>query len=1840
MADFGELRDQLNTHRTERERAREEALLAAEHVRAIERTLTTLRRGAGDNTGDLREAEKAHRSAIELAAQASSRLTEFDRRGAALAGALSQFTDPIKGIAQLSARQPILLFPLRLETRFKQSAAGLPQLWVRVYPDECLVDGFEETLTKNEVSAGTAFWAAVWAACGDEGRERAAWRELVATCGAGRAGWTVRQLVPANPEEQPDAEAGTVRLILVASGPQPAAVLAYWSEVWAAHGDSAALSQARSRLDAALGASAADLIAANPPMNLSEAAPSGSGPVVAKVSVLRFPVGSESSVRTTSWSSAPRVDVLPDRFVLLAYDDPTGAPVRTELSNPVTTPLVAGPDPNAPPSEQLKPTGADPANPDTLQIPDSLRWMFDFDVALKVGMAFRIDLTADQAQRGFARVLVVGVRLTDTPTSGAQALGRLLEHHLYSRKGLEVLRQGTPTNNSDSGGSGHSWRDDPDASFGPFFKQRTQYTRVSDPFTTCDGQGLADALALPDELIGRIPNAGLTDRAEAYAMQVALWPATVGYFMDALMEPVFGDATVAGTRRFFTQHVSGRGPLPALRIGMQPYGIQPTVAFNRLGWFSGQRSADAALLTNVVALIRKVEADYRALLPRVSRIGADHEDSHQALLDVIGLHPTSVEYYPLLADSLDHKSYELSFFGSSLVQRLAELFPKTEPIDLLRKLGYAGTEVPDLLTKIYSSRQTPLDGPVIDDVPLSETTAIRAYSSGRNYIQWLIAAAQDSVAAVQAEQGFDGNKAPAALLYLLLRHAVQLGFREVATNLLLEVGALSASAVLRKEPSFVHVSDDASRPSESRYAVLLQSERRVTGRDDLAMGDFIARHARTLEKTLLPEHLTALDTLSTLPTARLERLFAEHIDTVSYRLDAWKTGVIDLGLQRLRAAQVPANDPSGPGNEVPGDVPGAASINRRGIYLGAYGWIEPLRPEGKDLRPVELPTELADSVNAHDTIPLMKDPTNLGLVHAPSINHAATAAVLRNAYVAHGGDLTVNLSSRRVRAALAILEGMRGGQSLGALLGYQFERHVHDNGPLTVRALVYPMRREFPLVANQLASTATTDGDAKESIAAMNVVDGRKLVMHVEHTGIDVYPFDRATLPRRPAAEEDAMTQALRYIRDINDAVADLVVSEGVHQAVLGNYDRSAGTLDAFAKGNTPPEPDVIRTPRSGTTLTLRTAIHLPLSASNPLPAVPMTPLATGEPALNHWLAERLPGAGKVAVVVEYGNRVTGTTQTATITQAELGFQPADLLYRGEARAEQALGDLDDRILARLYATAPVAIDTPITIHHTTRISGSVTFFELEGILRSLRRLVIGARPLKPADLMRQGDARSADQGTSSLPLSRITDIRTALHDVHLPELATLASRVTDPTRTVDEVIGLYETAVSPLAAYRIPGSGSAFALEWRSAAYRAITSVLTKRVADWDVRLASYESVMSDYAALPVGSPADVQLQLLRTAETLVSTTVTSGLAPGAQLLAVTAKHDALVAKRTAFMQLVSTPRATLAALAADVVSASDTSAFDHDALDLTAPLAEIERFRTELSGAVSRLTEQVQQRIDACDRAITEYGTATTAQQADIVLSALRSVFGEDFVAVPQFTLPSAAALELMNAVAYSASGGLTKHLTDPAPAGSGRDFPEDDWLHGVARVRERMHHFENVMLLATALPGATPPMLRPVQLPHEAGQPWLALELPTGFEVSSERLLYTASFPVGFDPTASLCGLLVDEWAEVIPSRLQTTGVAFHHDRPNAEPPQAWLLALPAVAGDAWSWDDLVGAIADALDTAKLRAIEPAHLDSTPYDAFVPATHSAWTYPEISISNNLLRNVRIYDKVAGES
>ena len=46
--------------------------------------------------------------------------------------------------------------------------------------------------------------------------------------------------------------------------------------------------------------------------------------------------------------------------------------------------------------------------------------------------------------------------------------------------------------------------------------------------------------------------------------------ATLGYWMESMMAPVFTDEVVSRTRDFFTQYVIPGGALPIIRIGAQP----------------------------------------------------------------------------------------------------------------------------------------------------------------------------------------------------------------------------------------------------------------------------------------------------------------------------------------------------------------------------------------------------------------------------------------------------------------------------------------------------------------------------------------------------------------------------------------------------------------------------------------------------------------------------------------------------------------------------------------------------------------------------------------------------------------------------------------------------------------------------------------------------------------------------------------------------------------------------------------------------------------------------------------------------------------------------------------------------------------------------------------------------------------------------------------------------------------------------------------------------------------------------------------------------------------------
>ena len=97
---------------------------------------------------------------------------------------------------------------------------------------------------------------------------------------------------------------------------------------------------------------------------------------------------------------------------------------------------------------------------------------------------------------------------------------------------------------------------------------------------------------------------------------------------------------------------------------------------------------------------------------------------------------------------------------------------------------------------------------------------------------------------------------------------------------------------------------------------------------------------------------------------------------------------------------------------------------------------------------------------------------------------------------------------------------MRTGQTLGALLGYRFERALHDfGGVLELDALIFAFRRAFPLTAGRLTPTQNPPPPADEAIEARNVVDGLALIQRAATPGNTTYPYGKP--PADPGRARD-----------------------------------------------------------------------------------------------------------------------------------------------------------------------------------------------------------------------------------------------------------------------------------------------------------------------------------------------------------------------------------------------------------------------------------------------------------------------------------------------------------------------------------------------------------------------------------------------------------------------------------------------------------------------------------------------------------------------------------------------
>ena len=1116
---------------------------------------------------------------------------------------------------------------------------------------------------------------------------------------------------------------------------------------------------------------------------------------VATADDLDFGTVDPAELPDESWTRAPRSYVMPDRFVVMTFIG--GARTHEVTGALIPDPLILGPAPRAVEPDLAQVDGG-------LAVGAGMAWLYDFDAAVAMGMGVRIPITSDEAVVGFDRVVALGLRLSADQDESAQLVSELIDNHHHAPDGMSLLPQGSPTNNTEDGPSAYrSIEPDAEVSFdvelgAPLFTPTDDRSRQS------DGQRLAEALGVAVEPLQHLRHVVGRDGDEALAMNAALWPATLGYYTNDLLD--LDPGPVGDLRAFVNGFVTGRGPLPAVRVGTQPYGILATSDLSRWQWSERLDRAELAFMGRLQELADRVEADWRPLLAQVARAGADRDDFDN-LLGVLGLHASSVERHQRHAVGPDYRANWGAFAGESWADRLIRGLIAAAAQRLAQDVGLDLTDLPRLFELAFFNRQDPVTDALIERVEdaeverWSETEGLlNLYHLAEepdpvNYIGWLLRA---PMADVKAQRFGDAEgeplPVPEALLYRYLRRALLLAYHDTTTQLF-DAAPQPEVAIPKRETELVDV---GAQPTPSRWRLM---EAPLTLVDPDGPPDIsILEHLHGEEGLSRPQAgglrsvREALAELEHLPTARLERLFSEHLDLCSYRLDAWQTAFVTrrLGQQRY-----------------PGGEPDFAE-RATGVHLGAYGWLEDLRPRPRPT-PVD-PEEVPPALRDLDGGPIVEQAGNGGFIHGPSLTHAVAAAVLRNAYLTHAdpehpGRMAVNLSSGRVRTALGLLEGVANGQELGALLGYQFERGLHDRHQISdvdgLEQYLEAFRHSYPLVADSV--TPDPDAEPAATKQGRHVVDGYALIESTVMADPPVgYPYGVAGLPPATSPDGLALQDEVDRLAASLDAVADLALAEGVYQVAQGNHDRAGALMRALADGSTPPEAEIVRTPRSGATVHHRVTLAFAAGpVASPWPG-PLTPRAEAMAGVNAWLGEVIGPPQRIRFVVE---AVDPPDVDPSLSVADLGLQPIDLVLATGDELNASGGTVDgtrddttelESRIAYVYRRRRRAAGQPPVGDLTIRFlepdpswsAADLTVFEVLPLLAELRRLVTGCRPLGAADL------RLASETTTDPAV----DPDPAGYDV-----AELAARVDTAWTDFD---GAVAAVVAGLAAARAGGAG------------------------------------------------------------------------------------------------------------------------------------------------------------------------------------------------------------------------------------------------------------------------------------------------------------------------------------------------------------------------------------------------------------------------------------------------
>ncbi|MEV0172154.1 hypothetical protein AB0I00_13670 [Streptomyces sp. NPDC050803] len=1161
----------------------------------------------------------------------------------ALHRALQEFTsvaDPDMLPARLDPEVPLLLTPVRLETRLRPDGDRPDTLLVRIFPDDIHVESHEPLPTDGEIQQGKRYWRTVFRAgraenpAGDRARLRlGAWEQLRGTLGAARGRWIVTVLTP-TADDRPE-----LPLADDAPGPEP---------VWPA----------------------------------------------------------DLPTRSRGWNRPATASTLPDLFVVQAFQRTAGGEILVGQQRGTAVPdtVQLTPDPDAPAEDR------------------GLRWLTDYEAARADGLAVTVRLDGPGYDPGrrplLSRVVAFGVSASLDAQASADRVAGLLTARARDGEAAYVPLD-TPTNNTPRAGQPQDEPPDVDA-----LLSTAAPPAAPDPWA--NSTRVADALGIPADAAAALPGGAEPEQADARALQLALWSTTGDFFLDQLLESDRHNEETGVDLEWLRLHhadtVRARGPLPTLRFGKQPYGLLPVTVMRR---WSADPQGERSQLAGLHRVLTTLRPFWEVGVPGLPRVGGpdqpgdtlDLPKPERDVLRALGMAPVSRAAEVRGVRGALNGSYTDQVAGlgaSGPEERLSTALNRALGIDYRPVISHHRNEA--RASRLWLPHTRPLNPPA--DADPAEQLA-----------RFL----DDVVDRFEPAHVLVGPTRARTLLEALLRHAANLEYGHAASwaahaseliavkrlrfaEVLLApsvAGTLASQAGLGLRPFTLKATLGLNLPGAGDTdAVPTVHDAVIDGRTQLAAAVDVAvlRHRGVLKLGVVERpwsvRLAQIDAALRYlagrvrgwrdagrdPFAAVERLLGECLDLVSHRLDAWITS---LATARLQAMRSPTRRPTG-------------------LHLGAYGWVEDLSPqEGR---------------------------RSEGYVLAPSLAQATTAAVLHSGTLSHPTDpgaFAVNLSSSRMRAALATLDGVRRGQPLGALLGYRLERRLHEaresaTQPLELDRVIAPLRRRWPLRAVHHPAPG-----AQEFVAPHDVTDGATVgTLTVDDALGQLRPDVRP--PLDPVREVPAVRAALEALHDDIDAIGDLLLAESVHQLANGNPDRAGATLDSLAAGgHPPPRPEILDTPVQGTSVSHRVLVVVPKDADPSHgwdgPAQRARPRAVAEPRLDAWAGHQLGRTDRIRLKVHW-RRPGQTTPAATREHPwplgdHCALDVVALTATGELRAALS------RALDRPPDVPADSVAGLVDGRDPNWPRSTVSLQEIEALAGAVAAVLAAGRPGTPADL-------------------------------------------------------------------------------------------------------------------------------------------------------------------------------------------------------------------------------------------------------------------------------------------------------------------------------------------------------------------------------------------------------------------------------------------------------------------------------------------------------------------------